>query len=137
MLSHCHILTTRRARRPYPPGRHAARRSASLHCRPVGQVHGLGACQAGWFVHLLSYGFDERAHPALAAHKSVLFFRENDTERAQINYSAAVAGHRRLVPDEIAQDILAADYRKMLDDGLLPIGAELFEEITIKCADIQ
>jgi hypothetical protein len=73
---------------------------------------------------------------AVAAHKAV-FFREKDTEGKEIDYLAAVTGGLQLVPDGEARDLLATDYRKMLDDGLLPSGAESFEEIMASCGAIQ
>ena len=73
---------------------------------------------------------------AVAAHKSV-FFREKDTQGMEIDYAAAVAGKLQLVPDGEAREILAADYKKMLDDGLLPPGAESFEDIMERCCGIQ
>lgn len=73
---------------------------------------------------------------AVAAHKAV-FFRENDIKGTEIDYAAAVTGALQLVPDGEARDLLATDYRKMLDDGLLPTGAESFEEIMASCGEIQ
>jgi hypothetical protein len=72
----------------------------------------------------------------VAEHKSV-FFREKDANGEVIDYRAAVSGHLQLVPEREGRDILAADYAKMLDDGLLPNGAETFSEILVCCADIQ
>lgn len=54
-----------------------------------------------------------------------------------VDYVAAVTGGRQLVSDRKARALLASDYRKMLDDGLLPAGAESFEEIMPGCCDIQ
>lgn len=73
---------------------------------------------------------------AVAAHKAV-FFREKDTRGTKIDYAAAVTEGLQLVPDGEARDLLATDYRKMLDDGLLPTGAESFEEIMASCREIQ
>ena len=73
---------------------------------------------------------------SVAAHKSI-FFSEKDASGVLIDYHAAVAGGLQLVPEGEARAILAADYKKMFDDGLLPDGAETFEEILARCADIQ
>lgn len=74
---------------------------------------------------------------AVAAHKAV-FFRKKDTKGTAIDYLAAVTGGLQLVPDgKAARDLLATDDREMLDDGLLPTGAESFEEIMARCGDIQ
>lgn len=72
----------------------------------------------------------------VAEHKTV-YFREKDTQGLEIDYATAVNGGLQLVPDGKARDLLATDYRKMLDDGLLPTGAESFEEIMDRCRDIQ
>ena len=72
----------------------------------------------------------------VAKHKSA-FFHEKNARGASIDYAGAVNGGLRLVPDEEGRSVLSADYRKMLDDGLLPDGAETFEEILAGCADIQ
>ena len=73
---------------------------------------------------------------SVATHKSV-FFPEKDATGTPIDYTAAVTGGLKLVPDGEGRKILSADYQKMLDDGLLPDGAETFDEILAHCADIQ
>jgi hypothetical protein len=72
----------------------------------------------------------------VATHKCV-FFPEKDTTGAPIDYTAAVTGGLKLVPDGEGRAILSADYQKMLEDGLLPDGAETFDDILAHCADIQ
>ncbi len=73
---------------------------------------------------------------SVATHKSV-FFPEKGATGTPIDYTAAVTGAIKLVPDGDGRAILSADYQKMLDDGLLPDGAEMFDEILARCADIQ
>ncbi len=73
---------------------------------------------------------------SVATHKFV-FFAEKDATGAPIDYAAAVTGAIKLVPDGGGRAILSIDYQKMLDDGLLPDGAEAFDEILGRCADIQ
>lgn len=72
----------------------------------------------------------------VAKHKSI-FFPEKDTEGAVIDYAAAVAGRLKLVPEGESRAVLSADYEKMLDDGLLPNGAEAFDKILISCVGIE
>jgi hypothetical protein len=73
---------------------------------------------------------------AVAQHKSI-FFRENDADKNLIDYTEAVNGNLRLVPEGEARTALAADYKKMADDGLLPEGAKSFDEILKQCADVE
>jgi hypothetical protein len=79
---------------------------------------------------------DRELAKSVATHKS-FFFREKDANGAVIDYAAAVSGHLHLVPEGEARATLAADYAKMLEDGLLPDGAPLFVTILERCATIQ
>ena len=63
---------------------------------------------------------------AVARHKAV-FFAEKDAEGRPVDYEAAVTGALRLVPEGMAKEVLAEDYRRMVDDGLLLDDAETFE----------
>jgi hypothetical protein len=72
----------------------------------------------------------------VAEHKS-MFFREKNTMGEVIDYKAAVSGALKLVPEGEARSLLAADYAKMLEDGLLPTKAKSFEDILARCADIE
>ena len=72
----------------------------------------------------------------VAEHKSI-FFAEKDAEGVSIDYRSAVTGRLVLVPDEQGRGLLAADYARMLDDGLLPDAPETFDEIMTGCADIE
>jgi Nucleotidyl transferase AbiEii toxin, Type IV TA system len=73
---------------------------------------------------------------AVARHKAV-FFIEKDTKGTVIDYGAAVAGHLRLVPDGDALALLAEDYRRMVEDGLLLDDAEPFEALIDRCRQIE
>ncbi|NKB55038.1 MAG: nucleotidyl transferase AbiEii/AbiGii toxin family protein [Alphaproteobacteria bacterium] len=73
---------------------------------------------------------------AVARHKAV-FFSEKDAEGQPIDYEAAVAGGLRLVPEGAARDLLAEDYRRMIEDGLLLDEAEPFEVLLQRCRDIE
>ena len=79
---------------------------------------------------------DRELAKKVADHKSV-FFPEKDAKGEVIDYAAAAGGKLQLVPAGEARAILAADYAKMLEDGLFPDGAETFERILARCADIQ
>ena len=73
---------------------------------------------------------------SVATHKSV-FYPEKDAAGVTINYAIAVTGQLTLVPVGEAREILSADYKKMLGDGLLPDAAETFAEILARCAEIE
>ena len=73
---------------------------------------------------------------AVANHKS-LFFREKGADGNLIDYRAAVSGALRLVPTEKQRDELAADYARMVDDGLLIDDAESFDSLLKRCESIE
>lgn len=73
---------------------------------------------------------------AVADHKSI-FFPEKNMNGKPIDYHAAVAGGLQLVPDDKALKTLAADYKQMVDDGLLLDDAEPFEVLLERCRTIQ
>ena len=55
---------------------------------------------------------------SVAAHKAA-FFREKDASENWVDYSVAVAGGMRLVPDGEARLALADDYARMVQSGWL------------------
>jgi hypothetical protein len=73
---------------------------------------------------------------AVARHKTI-FFSEKDADGRVIDYEAAVSGGLRLVPDGGARDLLAEDYRRMIDDGLLLDEAESFDLLLARCGRIE
>ena len=73
---------------------------------------------------------------AVARHKS-MFFRERDAEGRWIDYETAVSGGLQLVPDGALYDAIAADYDRMVRDGMLLEDAERFEEVMNRCAEIE
>ncbi len=73
---------------------------------------------------------------AVANHKAA-FFPEKDAAGGRIDYEAAVSGGLRLVPDGPAREVLADDYRRMTEDGMLLDDGERFEEIMERCAGIE
>ena len=72
----------------------------------------------------------------VAAHKSN-FFAEKSAQGSPIDYHAAVTGHLQLVPAAQARSSLAADYARMVDDGLFLDDVEAFEELMQHCQRIQ
>ncbi len=79
---------------------------------------------------------DMRLAQIVADHKA-MFFAEKDTEKAWIDYAAAVGGCIQLVPEGGALESLEQDYLAMLDDGLLASGELSFAEIIGICTDLQ
>lgn len=79
---------------------------------------------------------DRELADAVAAHKS-MFFAEKSVDGEPIDYRRAVSGHLQLAPDEPALALLAADYARMLEDGLLEDGAESFERLIARCREIE
>jgi len=72
---------------------------------------------------------------AVARHKS-MFFAEKAADGEAIDYEAAVGGRLQLAPTGEARVALAADYARMVEDGLLLEDAEPFEALVERCADI-
>jgi Nucleotidyl transferase AbiEii toxin, Type IV TA system len=73
---------------------------------------------------------------AVARHKGI-FFAEKDAHGQAIDYEAAVTGGLRLVPEGAARELLAEDYRRMVEDGLLLDEAESFDVLLQRCGDIE
>ncbi|MCI0431972.1 MAG: nucleotidyl transferase AbiEii/AbiGii toxin family protein [Rhodospirillales bacterium] len=73
---------------------------------------------------------------AVARHKSMFFVEKGQGGRV-IDYAAAVAGDLRLVPEGEARNALAADYDKMVADGLLEVEPESFDVLMARCADLE
>lgn len=72
----------------------------------------------------------------VAEHKS-WFFLEKNAARETIDYRAAVAGGLRLVPEGHARDVLAEDYGRMVEDGLLLDEAESFDALMERIAELE
>lgn len=79
---------------------------------------------------------DQALALSVADHKAMMF-REKGADGKEIAYHAAVSGALRLVPDGESRAALADDYQRMLDAGLLPIGAPSFDELLASCARIE
>lgn len=76
---------------------------------------------------------DRELANAVACHKA-MFFAEKAADGSPIDYAAAVQGNLQLVPSGRAAKTLAADYARMVDDGLLLEDAEEFEALIERCA---
>lgn len=109
-------------------GRFRGAERFARHWHDVARLGGAG--------HVAAAIADREVAEAVARHKAV-FFTEKDTEGAAIDYQAAVAGHLRLVPDGDALALLAEDYRRMVEDGLLLDDAEPFEALIERCRQIE
>ena len=73
---------------------------------------------------------------AVADQKSI-FFAEKGLDGQPIDYHYAVSGGLRLVPDDDALAKLAADYKRMVDDGLFLNEVESFDALLSQCQTIQ
>jgi hypothetical protein len=73
---------------------------------------------------------------AVASHKNI-FFSEKNSRGEAIDYHAAVTGGLTLVPSKSALAILAADYSRMIDDGLFLDDVESFETLIQHCQAIE
>jgi hypothetical protein len=74
---------------------------------------------------------DRDVAKAVAEHKS-MFFRNT-----LVNYSDAVNGGLRLVPEGDALEALRQDYQAMISEGLLPGDPESFDFVISQCLAIQ
>lgn len=73
---------------------------------------------------------------SVARHNSV-FFSKKDPSGERINYEKAVSGDLQLVPSGAAHAVLAADYARMLADGMLLGEGESFEALMERCGVIE
>jgi hypothetical protein len=82
--------------------------------------------------------FDDRELANEVADFKSKFFRFKDRAGNQIDYTTAVSGSLQLVPKD-AETIkaLAADYKKMADDGILLDDAEEFDTLIARCRDLE
>ena len=73
---------------------------------------------------------------SVARHKSK-FFSEKDACGVWISYKAAVSGGLQLVPSGTTYEVLADDYARMLDSGMLLDESESFNVLMERCVLIQ
>jgi hypothetical protein len=81
--------------------------------------------------------FDDKALAQEVADWKSKFFREKDRDGNVIDYHAAVAGKLQLVPDAALRKELEADYKKMVEAGLLSGDAETFDQLMKRCQVLQ
>jgi len=79
---------------------------------------------------------DDRVLGAAVARHKTMFFAEKAADSSWIDYGAATSGHLQLVPSGEALGVLAEDYRRMIEDGLLATAPEPFDTLMERCADI-
>ena len=72
----------------------------------------------------------------VARHKNVLF-PENDSDGQHIEFMEAISGKLQLVPKAEAYEILERDYQTMLDNGMIPDIDQTFQDLMMKCEDLQ
>lgn len=75
---------------------------------------------------------DRELAQAVAAHKGI-FFAESTPEGDPIDYRSAVTGALKLAPSGQARKVLAEDYARMVEDGLLLDDAEPFDTLLQRC----
>jgi len=86
---------------------------------------------------ILKATFPARQYGELVvAHKSV-FFAEKDQSGSSIDYSECLRGGLRLVPTRTAYEVLAEDYAKMAEDGILLHNPPKFHDLMDECAEIE
>ena len=96
--------------------------------------HDLAAiARSSHFAAVLS---DRAAAEAVAKHKAC-FFIEKDSDGHDIDHSAAIAGHLKIVPEGEAKASLEADYAAMLADQVMIADALSFEMLLQACADLE
>jgi hypothetical protein len=78
---------------------------------------------------------DRALATAVARHKT-MFFAEKAADATWIDYGTATSGQLQLAPSGDALDVLADDYRRMVEDGLLATTPEPFGDLMDRCADI-
>jgi hypothetical protein len=85
---------------------------------------------------MAAVAIEDRALAAAVARHKAMFFAEKAADGSRVNYDAALSGNLQLVPSGDAFDLLADDYRRMTEDGLLSIAPEPFNILMDRCADI-
>ena len=109
-----------------------------------GKARGGNRLSRHWhdLMRLYEAGYGEKALAdrdlalSVAKHKS-LFFREKDAGGNVIDYTESVSGGLKLVPTGDAYDLLARDYRDMVNAGMLFNDPEPFENIMNCCAEME
>ncbi len=79
---------------------------------------------------------DRAVATAVAQHKS-FFFVEKDANGEVVDYTRAVAGHLKIVPEDEAREALALDYANMLADAVMVGDALPFDQLMQVCSDVE
>lgn len=86
--------------------------------------------------HFTKAIIDRGIATAVARHKSY-FFMEKDKSGQAIDYTVAITGQLKIVPEDDAKTALAEDYEAMLADDVMLGDALSFEELLSACADLE
>jgi hypothetical protein len=85
----------------------------------------------------LKASFPARPYGELVvAHKN-MFFVEKDQSGVVIDYAECLRGNLRLVPTGTASEVLAEDYAKMAEDGVLLKNPQNFQSLMNECNEIE
>lgn len=85
---------------------------------------------------IAALAMEDRALAAAVARHKTMFFSEKTADGTRVDYGAATTGKLQLVPSGDALGILADDYRRMTEDGLLAMAPEPFDLLMDRCTDI-
>ena len=85
----------------------------------------------------LAASFPAKKYGELVVTYKNMFFAEKDQCGAAIDYAECLRGKLRLVPTETAYDVLAEDYEKMAEDGILLHNPQNFWELMGECTEIE
>lgn len=88
-------------------------------------------------VGIATVAFADREIARVVARHKTWFFAAKDAEGRLVSYDAAVSGALRLVPEGEARAVLADDYSRMTEAGLLEDQAPSFDELMARCQDLE
>lgn len=85
---------------------------------------------------MAAVAIEDRALAAAVARHKAMFFHEKALDGSWVDYNLATSGQLQLVPSGDALGVLANDYGRMIEDGLLAKAPEPFDILMDRCADI-
>ena len=85
---------------------------------------------------IVDRAMEDRTLAAAVVQHKTMFFAEKAADGSRVDYSAATGGELQLVPSGNALGLLAEDYHRMIEDGLLAMAPEPFDVLMDRCADI-
>jgi Nucleotidyl transferase AbiEii toxin, Type IV TA system len=100
----------------------------SRHWHDLSRLHDTG---------IAARAIADRALAQLVARHKAAFFAERDPAGVWIDYDRSINGELRLVPQGDARAALAADYERMVGDGLLLDDAEPFDALMARCTRLE